>query len=105
MHQQDCKIFNATNGLVQTWYNLEPGIYAVAETPPSGIWTGLWDISIPAYQHRSSGRRRSAGVTNTFKPGTLAVTKTVNWNGVPEDNTKTFEICIHRSILSNDTEL
>ena len=50
---------------------------------------------IPAYRLLFlAGGSASAGVTNTFKPGNLAVTKTVNWNGVPEDNTKTFEICI-----------
>jgi len=86
----DCKTVGY-NGGTATWTNLIPGSYTVTETNPGAEWTvavsGSPATVVP-------GQTAQASVTNTHKLGGLEVTKTVNWNGVTPDTTKTFQICI-----------
>ena len=72
--------------------NLIPGDYAVSETDPGNIWiVTITDspASVPV-----DGGKDTAYVDNTLKPGSLKVTKVINWFNVNPDPTNTFEICI-----------
>ena len=51
------------------------------------------------------GGKDTASVSNTRKLGSLDVVKTVNWNGVTPDPTKTFEICIKGPSFPLGTEV
>jgi len=41
-----------------------------------------------------AGDKATANVTNTYKRGSLEITKTVDWSGYTPDTGQTFEICI-----------
>jgi len=79
--------FNYSGGSVDTpnpWEltNLVPGSYTVTETNPGTAWavgTNPVTVSVPA------GGTGNRSITNTYKHGSLRVTKWVNWNGL--DNT------------------
>ena len=79
------------NGAVLTWADLIPGAYTVTEADQGAEWTVVVSGS-PATV--SAGSTATASVSNTRRLGSLEVTKTVNWNGVTPDPSKTFEICI-----------
>lgn len=86
----DCKTIGYMGGDL-TWTDLKPGDYIVTETDPGTQWT----VTVPAAPVTvPEGGQGTATVTNTHKLGSLEVTKTVNWNGVSEDPTQTFQICI-----------
>ena len=86
----DCKTADY-DGEELTWTNLIPGDYTVTETSAGTKWTVVVTGS-PATV--VAGDKATANVTNTYKRGSLEVTKTVNWDDVTPDTTKTFEICI-----------
>jgi uncharacterized repeat protein (TIGR01451 family) len=87
----DCQTA-AYNGGILYWYDLTPGDYAVAETGPGPAWDV--DIAGSPATVPGPGGRATASVTNTRKLGSLEVTKTVDWSGLPVDTGQTFEICI-----------
>ena len=68
------KIFNTANGLTQTWTNLIPGAYTIAETGAGATWTE----TVPAGAVTVvSGKTAVESVTNTYVPGALQVTKSI----------------------------
>ena len=71
----DTKVFNTVNGLTQTWTNLIPGDYTITE-----LSTGMmWSQTVPAGAVTvAAGQTATAGVTNTYVPGALAVTKVID---------------------------
>ena len=72
------------------WNNLIPGPYVISETDP-GI---MWVVQVPDGPIVVPGDgKATATVLNTHK-GSLEVTKFVAWNGVPEDPSQTFQVCI-----------
>ncbi|HVV36086.1 MAG TPA: hypothetical protein VHC63_05735 [Acidimicrobiales bacterium] len=83
------------NGGTLTWNDLTPGDYTATETGPGSSWsvsgspTGV--ITVPALGGLATNKPT---ITNTRKHGSLKVTKSVDWNGVTPDQSKTFEICI-----------
>ncbi|HVT76451.1 MAG TPA: hypothetical protein VHD87_05435, partial [Acidimicrobiales bacterium] len=83
------------NGGTLTWNDLTPGDYTATETSPGSSWsvsgspTGV--ITVPALGGLATNKPT---ITNTRKHGSLKVTKSVDWNGVTPDQSKTFEICI-----------
>jgi uncharacterized repeat protein (TIGR01451 family) len=87
----DCQTAGYNGGILY-WYDLTPGDYAVAETDPGGVWDV--DIAGSPATVPGAGGSATASVTNTRKLGSLEVTKTVDWNGLPVDTGQTFEICI-----------
>ncbi|MFN8467093.1 MAG: hypothetical protein U0X20_16175 [Caldilineaceae bacterium] len=79
-------------GGVLSWANLLPGAYTVSETDIGQLWTTVISGS-PATIGSGNGGA-TASVVNTRKLGSLEVTKTVDWNGAPQDPTQSFQICI-----------
>ncbi len=88
----DCKTADY-DGATLTWSDLLPGDYTVDETDPGTSWVvsgGDGDTATV-----NPGLKTTAtGITNTRKLGSLQVTKSVDWNGITPDTSKTFEICI-----------
>jgi hypothetical protein len=62
----------------------------VSETDPGASWTVSGEGSVSV----SAGGSAAKTVTNNHTLGSLEVTKSVNWNGVPSVNPTTFEICV-----------
>jgi uncharacterized surface anchored protein len=89
--QGDCKQASY-KGDVLAWTDLIPGLYTVTETDPGSEW--LVTQSATSVEVPADGGTAAAGVTNARKRGSLTVTKLVNWNGVPQDSSEEFEICI-----------
>ncbi len=87
----DCKSADF-DGSVLTWDNLIPGDYTVAEDNPGSEWQV--DVAGSPAEVPVSGEQATAGVTNSRRLGSLQVTKTVNWNDITPDASKTFQICI-----------
>ncbi|GAG00799.1 unnamed protein product, partial [marine sediment metagenome] len=85
----DCQ--NATyDGEVLTWENLLPGSYNVTETDPGTQWA----VNITGSPATVvSLETATANVTNSYGPGSLNVTKYIEWGDVTSFNS-TFEICI-----------
>ncbi len=88
----NCKTFNASNGWTQAWTGLIPGSYTLTETSPGS----QWQVTVPtgAVIVPVDGGKATAQVTNQRKHGSLAVTKTVEWNGVTPVTGQTFTICL-----------
>jgi hypothetical protein len=84
----DCQTVDFDGGLL-TW-NVEPGEYTVTETDPGSAWTVNIEGSPVTV---TSGGGGEATVTNTYRRGTLRVTKTVDWGGTKASTAQTFEIC------------
>jgi len=80
-----------SNGGVLFWNNLIPGPYVVSETDPGIVW--VVEVPTGPIIVTGDGVGAKATVLNTHK-GTLDVTKFVAWNGIPEDPSQTFQICI-----------
>ena len=82
------KVFNATNGWVQTWTNLLPGNYFVTEAAPGAMWTvGL--VGSPALV--TGGNQTAATVINTHDaPGTpdVHLRKSVSRSGAAVPGTR-----------------
>ncbi len=72
-----------------TWNNLIPGPYTVIETPPASSWTVTGS---PSTVTVNAGTQATITVTNTLKPGTLIITKSVVTQ--PTGPAQTFSICI-----------
>ncbi|MEI8201339.1 MAG: DUF5979 domain-containing protein, partial [Eubacteriales bacterium] len=69
------KVFNAANGLTQTWTNLLPGAYTITETAAGTTWTE----TVPAGAVTvAANETATASVTNTYVPGALEVTKIID---------------------------
>ena len=79
-------------GGVLRWPDLLPGAYSVNEADAGPLWSTIVDGSPVTVG--SDGGVGTATVVNTRKLGSLEVTKTVDWNGAPEDPSQTFQICI-----------
>jgi hypothetical protein len=84
--------FHLLNGVLQaptsvTLSNLNPGTYTVTETSPGPNWTvsGTGGVAV------SSGGTGTATVTNTYKPGSLVITKAVIGAGT---QTKDFVVTV-----------
>ncbi|MEI8198763.1 MAG: LPXTG cell wall anchor domain-containing protein, partial [Eubacteriales bacterium] len=68
------KVFNTANGLTQTWSNLIPGAYTITEAAAGAVWSE----TVPAGAVTvAAGATAAAGVTNTYVPGALQVTKSI----------------------------
>jgi hypothetical protein len=87
----DCQDADYDGGTLY-WDDLIPGAYTVTETYPGDAWE-VEIIGSPATVSDDGGSA-SVEVTNTRKLGSLQVTKTVEWNGVAEDTSRTFTICV-----------
>jgi hypothetical protein len=87
----DCQVAGH-HGAVLTWVDLIPGEYLVAETDPGAAWSVAVIGDTAAVP--TDGGQAAASITNTRRHGSLTVTKIVNWNGVPVDESQGFEICI-----------
>lgn len=79
-----------TSGGSVTWSNLQIGDYTVTETDPGPAW----DVSLPGTVSISDAQPVTVTVTNTLRPGSLNVNKTINWQGVTPIPDTTFNICI-----------
>ena len=79
-------------GGVLSWADLLPGAYTVSETDPGQLWTTVVNGS-PVTIGSGNGET-TATVVNMRKLGSLEVTKTVDWNGAPENTSQSFQICI-----------
>ncbi len=93
---KDVSGFNLQTGSKDVLFdNLTPGNYKVYEKSSSPLPLSAWTIAgSDVVATVVSGQTAQKTITNTFKLGSLEVTKTVNWNGVTPDTTKEFEICI-----------
>ena len=103
--QGACKTIDIAGGTL-TWDNLIPGLYTVTETNPGAEWVvsynvlaGGPDLTASAVQAGvqvavPAGGEGAVEVTNTYRPGSLKVTKAVDWNGATPVEGQTFEICI-----------
>ncbi|APV43494.1 Cna protein B-type domain-containing protein [Dehalogenimonas formicexedens] len=74
--------FTLTNGVLQsptsvTLEGLIPGSYTVSEDNPGAEWTVTGGGSVTV----NSGQTATSTVTNTFKPGSLEITKVIDFNG------------------------
>ena len=83
----DCRTVPA--GGSATWDGLQPGEYAVTETPPGGYWNVSGETTIDLAQ----GQDTSTTITNTYEPplGSISVTKQVVGDDAPN---QTFNICV-----------
>ena len=79
-------------GGVLRWADLLPGAYTVSEADIGQLWTTV--VSGSPVTVGSGAGETTATVVNTRKLGSLEVTKTVDWNGAPEDASQSFQICI-----------
>jgi len=79
-----------TSGGAVTWSNVQVGHYVITETDPGPAWS----VTLPGAVSVSDTQPANATVTNTLRPGTLQITKTVNWQGVAPIPGTTFNICI-----------
>ena len=75
-----------------TWSNLLPGSYSVAETDPGNEWAVA--ISSTPATVPTDGTTANVTVSNTYKRGSLTVTKVVDWQDIAVDTSQTFQICI-----------
>ncbi len=80
------------DGATLLWTDLIPGSYDIAETNPGSQWSVT--IADTPVQVPADGTTAKAAVANTYKRGSLTVTKIANWNGVSPDANQAFEICI-----------
>jgi uncharacterized surface anchored protein len=87
----DCRQVGPTGGVLN-WDDLLPGAYTISETDPGTAWTV--DVKDTPAVVPSDGSGASATIANTRKLGSLQVTKTVNWNGVPATGAASFQLCI-----------
>lgn len=78
-----------TSGGSVTWSNLLIGDYTVTETDPGPAW----EVSLPGTVSITDAQPVTVTVTNTLRPGSLSVNKTINWQGVTPIPA-TFNICI-----------
>ncbi|GAI17023.1 unnamed protein product, partial [marine sediment metagenome] len=85
-----CHNFTYPGSLTYTWTGLKPGSYNITETDAGTHWTV--DVE-PEKVTVASNETASANVTNTYGPGGLKVTKSIEWGNVTPFNS-TFEICI-----------
>lgn len=85
----DCKVADF-DGETLTWFGLDPGVYVVTEQSPGAAW----EVTLPGDTTVVAGQVASAGVTNTYRLGTLAITKSVDWGDAQPDSSQQFEICI-----------
>jgi hypothetical protein len=77
-----------SDGQVLTWNNLKPGDYTVTEP---GVGTE-WTVEVPPGTVTVvTDGTATADVTNTYVPGSLEVTKTVDWDGVAPIDGQTGE--------------
>ncbi len=87
----NCQTVGADGGVV-SWSNLLPDTYAVTE---EGVDRGVWTVTGEADVIVAAGGQGEATITNTYvSPGSLIVTKVVNWNGAQPDANAGFTICI-----------
>jgi carbon monoxide dehydrogenase subunit G len=94
----DCKATDFDGGAL-LWEELIPGSYSVSEQNPGAEWNVQVKDS-PALVP-IDGSSAAASVLNTRKLGSLQVTKTVNWNGVPPIKGQSFTICIAGPSFTN----
>ena len=86
----DIKSVGANGGSV-TWSHLEPGAYTVDEVDPGVAWQAT---GRGAQVTVSGGVSATATITNVYQPGSLTVTKLVDWTGTLPDPTRVFTIAI-----------
>jgi len=90
----DCRTVDHDGGLL-IWEVLPPGDYLVQEYRfelEERQW--LWVVSGEETVTVADGSTTSHEMTNTHKPASLEVTKTVDWAGTAPDPAETFTICI-----------
>lgn len=88
-----CRSFDGSqaNPWTQTWQDLIQGEYTVTEADPGSAWLvsgGNDDVAV------SAGCRATHTVSNTYKRGSLTVTKKVDWSGVTPVAGTQFSLCI-----------
>ncbi|MDX1995470.1 MAG: choice-of-anchor A family protein, partial [bacterium] len=92
-YPSDCKTFTDPGTLQQTWEGLPVGTYTVTETNPGAEWS----VSYHTQNQQVSvadNETSTYTVTNTVPPGSLTVTKSVEWGeATPVDGTM-FTICV-----------
>ena len=90
------------NGGDLSWTHILPGNYTILETPGSA-----WNVTFNPQAVTVVANAEStvtAIVTNTRKLGSLEVIKIVEWNGITEETSKTFQICIKGLSFPNGNE-
>jgi hypothetical protein len=100
----DCKTFSSPNDLVQTWENLIPGQYTITENDPGANWDVDITPETVTVNPGDDPEQAQVTVTDTFQPGSLEVTKVVDWGNVTPDPNQEFEICIQGPSYPNGTE-
>jgi|GEM_PF-6524152 len=86
----DCQSVSEAGGVL-SWYNLIAGTYTITETDPGDEWIVSGDTSAVISTDSSCA---TATVINTYDPGSLEVTKIVDWNDTDSPYETYFEICI-----------
>ncbi|MFO7635287.1 MAG: hypothetical protein R6W76_22265, partial [Caldilinea sp.] len=79
-----------TAGTPVVWSDLLVGAYTVTETAPGPNWS----VALPDVVIVSDTVAAQTTITNTLRPGSLTVTKSVDWQGVTPIPGVTFEICV-----------
>jgi len=86
----DSRTVGSTGGSA-TWSHLEPGVYTVDEADVGVAWEAA---GRGAQVTVSGGISATATISNTYQPGSLAVTKVVDWSGASPDAAQVFTITI-----------
>ncbi len=79
-----------TAGDTVTWNNIQVGDYTVVASESGSEWA----VTLPDEVSVGDVAPAQATVTHTLRTGTLAVLKSVNWQGAPPVDDIDFEICV-----------
>jgi len=79
------------NGGTASWTGLEPGTYTVSESDPGAAWALVGSgVEVEV----AGGVDATATITNTYQPGSLTVSKVVEWGNVTPDQGQAFTITV-----------
>jgi hypothetical protein len=86
----DCQDADYDGGTL-VWDPVIPGDYTVSEADPGAVWDVTIDPVVVTVPPDGTG---SGDVYNDYQPGSLKITKVVDWSGLTPVAGQQFEICI-----------